>query len=100
MSLFYIENGCSICTEHLIIEAKDEDAANEYAYLSAQDLYWSYDQNCFYEEDFEDMDENDIAEMMEQDMLQDIQYFAEFYNPENEDHAMTMREQSNVPHPI
>jgi hypothetical protein len=100
MSLFYIEYGCSICTEHLIIEAKNEDAAGEYAYLSAQDLYWSYDQNCFYEEDFEDMDENNIAEMMEQDMLQDIQYFAEPYNPENEDHTMTMREQNNIPHPI
>lgn len=100
MSLFYIEYGCSICTEHLIVEAKDEDAANEYAYLSAQDLYWSYDQNCFYEEDFEDIDENDIAEMMEQDMLQDIQYFAEPYNPENEDHATTMREQNNKPHEI
>ena len=100
MSLFYIEYGCSICTEHLIVEAKDEDAANEYAYLSAQEVYYSYDCNYPDVEDCEGMDEDDIAEMMQQDMEQDIQYFAKPYNPENEDHAMTMREQSNKPHEI
>ena len=101
MSLFYIEYGCSICTEHLIVEAKDEEAANEYAYQEAQNVYWSYDQYSQYEEDeFEGMDEDDIAELMQQDMEQDIQYFAEPYNPENEDHTMTMREQNNIPHPV
>lgn len=100
MSLFYIEYGCSICTEHLIIEAKDEAAANEYAYLSAQEIYYSYDYNYPDVEDCEDMDEDEIAELMQQDMEQDIQYFAEIYDAENEDHAMTMREQNNIPHPI
>ena len=98
MSLFYIEYGCSICTEHLIIEAKDIDAANEYAYLEAQNVYWSYDQYSQYEEDeFEGMDEDEIAEMMHQDMEQDIQYFAEIYDAENEDHVVTMREQNYKP---
>lgn len=100
MSLFYIEYGCSICTEHLIVEAKNEDAANEYAYLSAQEVYYSYDCNYPDVEDCEGMDEDDIAEMMQQDMEQDIQYFAEIYDAENEDHTMTMREQNNIPHPI
>lgn len=100
MSLFYIEYGCSICTEHLIVEAKNEDAANEYAYLSAQEIYYSYDCNYPDVEDCEGMDEDDIAEMMQQDMEQDIQYFAEAYDTENEDHTMTMREQNNIPHPI
>ena len=100
MSLFYIEYGCSICTEHLIVEAKDIDAANEYAYLEAQNVYYSYDSNYPDEEDCEGMDEDDIAEMMHQDMEQDIQYFAEIYDAENEDHAMTMREQNNKPHEI
>ena len=43
------------------------------------------------------MDEEEIAEMMQQDMEQDIQYFAEIYNAENEDHVMTMRKQDNKP---
>ena len=100
MSLFYIEYGCSICTEHLIVEAKNENAANEYAYLEAQNVYYSYDSNYPDEEDCEGMDEDAIAEMMQQDMEQDIQYFAEIYDPDNEDHAMTMREQGNKPHEI
>ena len=100
MSLYYIEYGCSICMEHLIIEAKDMGTANEYAYLEAQNIYYSYDSNYPDEEDCEGMDEDDIAEMMQQDMEQDIQYFAEIYDAENEDHAMTMREQDNKPHQI
>ena len=100
MSLFYIEYGCSICTEHLIVEAKNEDAANEYAYLSAQEVYYSYDCNYPDIEDCEGMDEDDIAEMMQQDMELDLQYFVEPYDLENEDHIMTMREQNNIPHPI
>ena len=100
MSLYYIEYGCSICTEHLIVEAKNEDTANEYAYLEAQNVYYSYDSNYPDEEDCEGMNEDEIAEMMQQDMEQDIQYFAEIYNPGNEDHAMTMREQGNRPHEI
>jgi hypothetical protein len=35
--------------------------------------------------------------MMHQDMEQDIQYLAEIYDPENEDHVETMREQNNKP---
>lgn len=100
MSLFYIEYGCSICTEHLIVEAKNEDAANEYAYQEAQNVYWSYDCNYPDAEDCDGMDEEEVAELMQQDMEQDLQYFAEPYNPENEDHIMTMREQDNKPHII
>ena len=101
MSLFYIEYGCSICTEHLIVEAESEDAANEYAYLEAQNIYYSYDCNYPDAEDYEDdMSEDDMAELMQQDMEQDIQYFAEIYDAKNEDHAMTMREQDNKPHEI
>ena len=100
MSLYYIEYGCSICMEHLIVEAKDMGTANEYAYLEAQNVYYSYDSNYPDEEDCEGMDEDAIAEMMQEDMEQDIQYFAEIYDAENEDHAMTMREQDNKPHQI
>ena len=100
MSLYYIEYGCSICTEHLIVEAKDVDAANEYAYLEAQNIYYSYDSNYPDAEDCEEMDEDDIAEMMQEDMEQDIHYLAIVYNPEDEEHIETMREQGNKPHEI
>ena len=100
MSLYYIEYGCSICTEHLIVEAENMDIANEYAYLEAQNVYYSYGNNYPDEEDCEGMDEDEIAEMMQQDMEQDIHYFAEVYDPDNEDHVMTMREQGNEPHKI
>lgn len=97
MPLFYIEYGCSICTEHLIIEAKDEDAANEYTYLSAQEVYYSYDSNYPDMDECEGMDDDDIAEMMREDMENDIQYYVVPYNTNNEDHAEAMREQNNIP---
>lgn len=98
MSLYYIEYGCSICTEHLIVEAESEDAANEYAYLEAQNIYYSYDCNYPDVEDYEDdMSEDDIAELMQQDMEQDIHYLAVEYDPKNEDHQMTFDEQNNKP---
>lgn len=100
MSLYYITYGCSICTEHLIVEAEDIDTANEYAYLEAQNVYYSYDSSYPDEEDCEGMDEEEIAEMMHQDMEQDIAYFAENYDPENEEHIETMREQNNKPFEI
>ena len=100
MSLFYIEYGCSICTERLIVEAKDMGAAHEYAYLEAQNVYYSYDSNYPDSEDCEGMDDDEIAEMMQQDMECDIQYFTEHYNPENEEHVSAMREQHNKPHEI
>ena len=99
-NLYYIEYGCSICKEHLIVEAKDHGAATEYARLEAQELYYSYDSNYPSQEDCEDMDEDEIAEKMHEDMEQDTQYFAEIYDAENEDHAMTMREQNNIPYQI
>lgn len=100
MPLFYIEYGCSICTEHLIVEAKDMGTAEDFAYQEAQNVYYSYDSNYPSEEDCEGMNEEEIAEMMQQDMEQDIQYLAEIYDVENEDHAMTMREQNNRPYEI
>lgn len=97
MPLFYIEYGCSICTEHLIVEAKDEEAANDYAYQSAQEVYYSYDCNYPDMDECEDMDDEDMAEMMQQDMESDIHYYAVIYDISNEDHVETMREQHNIP---
>ena len=100
MSLYYIEYGCSICSEHLIVLADSLEDANEYAYLEAQNVYYSYDCNYPGEEDCEGMDENDIAEMMQEDMEQDIHYLAVIYNPEDEEHVMVMHDQNDKPHEI
>ena len=100
MSLFYIKYGCSICTEHLIVEAKDMGTAREFAYLEAQNLYYSYDCNYPDSEDCEGVDDDEIAEMMQQDMEYDIQYFAEPFDFENEDHMEVFREQSETPFEI
>ena len=47
-----------------------------------------------------DMSEEEIAELAEQDMEQDIQYFVELYNPNDEEHQAYMRDQGNKPHEI
>ena len=99
-NLYLIEYGCSICSEHLVVLADSLEDANEYAYLEAQNIYYSYDSNYLDEEDCEGMDEDDIAEMMQEDMEQDIHYLAVAYNPEDEEHVMVMHDQNDKPHEI
>jgi hypothetical protein len=99
-NLYLIEYGCSICTEHLIVLAESKERANEFAYQEAQSVYWSYDCNYPSEEDCEGMSEEEIAELAEQDMEQDIQYFVELYDPNDEEHQAYMRDQGNKPYEI
>ena len=99
-NLYLIEYGCSICSEHLVVLANSLEDANEYAYLEAQNVYYSYDCNYPDAEDCEGMDEDDIAEMMQEDMEQDIHYLAVVYNPEDEEHVMVMHDQNDKPHEI
>ena len=99
-NLYLIEYGCSICSEHLVVLANSLEDANEYAYLEAQNVYYSYDNNYPDEEDCEGMDEDDIAEMMQEDMEQDIHYLAVIYDPEDEEHVMVMHDQNDKPHEI
>jgi hypothetical protein len=99
-NLYLIEYGCSICSEHLVVLADSLEDANEYAYLEAQNIYYSYDYNYPDAEDCEGMDEDDIAEMMQEDMEQDIHYLAVIYNPEDEEHVMVMHDQNDKPHEI
>ena len=99
-NLYLIEYGCSICTEHLVVLANSLEDANECAYLEAQNVYYSYDSNYPDAEDCEGMDENDIAEMMQDDMEQDIHYFAVEYNSEDEEHVMVMHDQNDKPYEI
>lgn len=99
-NLYLIEYGCSICSEHLVVLADSLEDANEYAYLEAQNVYYSYDSNYPDAEDCEGMDEDDIAEMMQEDMEQNIHYLAVIYNPEDEEHVMVMHDQKDEPHEI
>ena len=99
-NLYLIEYGCSICSEHLVVLANSLEDANEYAYLEAQNVYYSYDCNYPDAEDCEGMDEDDIAEMMQEDMEQDIHYLVVIYNPEDEEHVMVMHDQNDKPHEI
>lgn len=99
-NLYLIEYGCSICSEHLVVLADSLEDANEYAYLEAQNVYYSYDSNYPDAEDCEGMDEDDIAEMMQEDMEQGIHYLAVVYNPEDEEHVMVMHDQNDKPHEI
>lgn len=99
-NLYLIEYGCSICSEHLVVLANSLEEANEYAYLEAQNVYYSYDSNYPDTEDCEGMDEDDIAEMMQEDMEQDIHYLAVVYNPEDEEHVMVMHDQNDKPYEI
>ena len=99
-NLYLIEYGCSIYSEHLVVLADSLEDANKYAYLEAQNVYYSYDSNYPDAEDCEGMDEDDIAEMMQEDMEQDIHYLAVIYNPEDEEHMMVMHDQNDKPHEI
>ena len=99
-NLYLIEYGCSICSEHLVVLAENQGEAIEYAYLEAQNVYYSYDCNYPDVEDCKGMDEDDIAELAQQDMEQDIHYYAELYNPVDEEHQAYMHDQGNKPHEI
>jgi hypothetical protein len=99
-NLYLIEYGCSICSEHLVVLADSQDEAVEYAYLEAQNVYYSYDCNYPDMDECEGMDDDDIAELVQQDMEQDIHYHAVIYNPEDEEHVIVMRDQNNKPYEI
>lgn len=98
--LYYIEYGCSVSHERLIVDADSYERADQYAEASAQDVYWSYDCNYMCDEDCEDYTEDEVNELEYQDMLYDIHWLAEPYDEKNEDHKDAMREQNGVPFEI
>lgn len=96
-NLYFIEYGCSCCTENLIVEAKDQAAAEYYAYTSAQDCWYSYDYNMIDPEDYPDATEEELVEIEQEEMELDIHYLAEEFDESNEEHIETLREQNNKP---
>lgn len=99
-NLYFIEYGCSQCTEYLIVEAKDAAAAEYYAYTSAQDCYFGYDCNYIEPEDYPDATEEELVEIENEEMELDIHYCVELYDSDNEDHQMWLREQDGKPFEI
>lgn len=95
--LFFIEYGCSICHERLIVDADTYERADEYAEQSAQEVYYSYDCNYSSDDDYESYTEEEINEMEYLDMLYDIDWLVEPYDEKNEDHIEALKEQNGVP---
>ena len=93
--LYYITYGCSCESTSLIVEAKNEQDACDYAYLSAQESYSSYSYNDFDPIDYEEYaTEEEMWDMFYEEMENDIHYSAERYNEHDEDHTMTYGDQN------
>ena len=98
--LFYIEYGCSVSHERLIVDADSYERADQYAEASAQDVFWSYDCNYMHEEDCEGYTGEEVSEFEYQDMLNDTHWLVESYDEKNEDHREALHEQQGVPFEI
>lgn len=98
--LYLIEYGCSICTEHLVVSADSIEHANEFAYQEAQSVYYSYGCNGVDPDDYPGATEEELNEIDNEEMEQDIRYYAELYDPNNADHQSYMRDQDNKPFEI
>ena len=98
--LFYIEYGCSVSHERLIVDADSYERADQYAEASAQDVFWSYDCNYMHEEDCEGYTDEEVSEFEYQDMLNDTHWLVESYDEKNEEHREALHEQQGVPFEI
>ena len=99
--LFYIEYGCSVGREQLIIKADNFEKADEYAGRAAQDVYYSYDCNYPSDNDYElygndDLTEEEISEQEYMDMMNDIFWTVEPFDDENEEHLDALKDQGGV----
>lgn len=103
-NLYFIEYGCSCCSETLIVSCDDSNAAlqraMDYAHQAATDSYYSYDCNYPSDEDYPDIAEEELVDIMEEEMEYDIFYNAVEYDPNNEDHVSALKEQDNKPYEI
>ena len=102
--LYFIEYGCSCCSETLIVSCDDPNAAlqraMDYAHQAATDCYYSYDCNYPDPDDYPGVSEEELVEIEEEEMEYDIFYSAVEYDPANEDHVSALKEQDNKPHVI
>ena len=98
--VFYIEYGCSISHEHLIIEADNYECAEQYAEGAARDVYWSYACNCLYEEDYGSCAEEEVNELSYEEMFYDIFWLVELYDDINVTHKEAFKDQEWIPYEV
>lgn len=102
--LFYIEYGCSCCSDSLIVSTNDFNTALqraiEYAQHAATDAYFSYEHDYADSDDYSSLSEEELLEIEQEEMEYDIFYSAVPYDPSNEDHVTTLEEQNNEPFEI
>ena len=95
--LFYIKYGCSYYTEELIVSAHNKQTAEEYARVEAEDVYFSYSNNCLDRYEYDDLTEEEFEDMEYQVMSESILYYAEPYDLNNEKHQDLLSEQGGLP---
>lgn len=96
-NLYYIEYGCSCEKCALIVEASHEGLAINYAQQAAVDSYYSYDCNYIDPEDYPNATEEELAEIEQEEMEYDVFHLVVAFDPNNECHIETLKEQSNKP---
>ena len=99
-NLYFIQYGCSISSERLIVSADTEADAEHYAYISAQEVWYSFECNDIDPDDYPDATDEELVEIESEEMEYDIHYIAEPFDPKNEDHLETLKEQDNKPFEI
>lgn len=99
MSLYFITYGCSNSTNHMVVSAISLEEATDFAYVSAQEDWYSYARDFDYDDD-EEISDDEAMELEWEEMEQDIHYYAVIFDDEDEEHVATLEEQHGVPFEI
>lgn len=97
---YFLEYGCSIHRDYLVVSAKDEFEVNRYGCVAAEEEYYSYNCNYLDREDYPDYTDEEFEEAQQEEMENDINWAWDEFDPTNEDHIATLREQDNKPFEI
>lgn len=103
---FYIEYGCTCETVTEVVECKNQEIAEEYAYRSAYESYESFAglhglldlsdvAQEYFDKDLDNLTEEELVEVDElysEVIENDIFYYAETYNEANDTHLEAMEE--------
>lgn len=104
--LYYIRYGCTCEDVEAVMEFSSEQEAIDYVYQSAHDSYHSFEgfygirdlsdiAEDLFEKDLDDCTESELSEIeeeFEEEIENDIYYFIELFDEENEDHLLCLEE--------
>ncbi len=98
--LFYIEYGCGCGQNCMIIQAKSQEAAIDYAYEKAVEDYESYEglhgipsrEDVAEEHEIEDSASDEVEEIYIEERESWLDYCAEPYDAENTDHSSAIED--------